>query len=511
MTVQNFNLEQVLPNPFQTRQSEDQEHVQSLAMSIAEQTMLQIPSARPSAADDQKVELVFGHSRLAAYKFLSAAGNTGFESIPLNLVEMTDEQMFQAAVAENRERKDLTPIEEALAMQVYIDQFHKTSAEVGELFHLSDSAVRGKMRLLNIPDEIKPLVGKSITEGAARELITFLDLPEELLNNKNAWETQTPREKMIDAAKAGASTELMAEKVSQFIFGRGQNMALKPWKHTDELVGDGIVGICKGCAFLQKRDNQDICMKMECYEAKVTAWQWQYLMQASLLSGILVLDDDRNNYSGHTSFHYGREGKLKKIRAGRCENLRLKYFAQSHTLDINSRVDGFDHAEIVCGKAERFCSCLNAIEHGISIHLNAELAGEQLKELNREVRAQKHIDADLIEHLRTQTEIAITIALQEGKFETWKKCIEAIKYSPIKTNDCQSLNQIYTEIAKFSISSNLGDAPRLALMTMNDLLKKCGLEELDIVLDVPEREEPKGKTLAEVFAEEEAASADHQD
>ena len=101
--------------------------------------------------------------------------------MPLNIVELDDQGMFEQAVAENRERKDLTAIEEAQAMAVYRDHFKKTSAQIGELFHLSDSAVRNKMRLLDLPDEVKAKISdRTITEGAGREVLTFMELPDEV-------------------------------------------------------------------------------------------------------------------------------------------------------------------------------------------------------------------------------------------------------------------------------------------------------------------------------------------
>ena len=456
------------------------------------------PSARKSPEDASKPQLAFGHSRLAAFKFLTDTGTAGFQSIPLNLVEMTDEQMFQAAVAENRERKDLSPIEEAMAMKVYINQFHKTSEEVGQLFHLSDSAVRGKLRLLNLPEEIRACVGKTITEGGARELVTFLDLPEEILDKKNSWDNETPREDLFHTAQEGASAELIAEKVSRLITNHGKKMADKPWKNTDDLVGDGIIGQRKGCAFLQKRDNQDYCLKPACFEAKFIAWRRQYLQQASLLSGIPVLDDDQYGYSATTEFTYGKEAKLETIRAGRCENLRLKYYQSSHALDKNVKIEGFDHAEIVCCKKEQFCTCLNAIKNGIEVG-DAQLAAEELKDLNRQVRAQKRIDAELIEELKNQTVIAITIALQDGDLDTWKQCLKNFSSYGLHLEEMNSLNEIYSKIAEKQFDYISSDK-RSALVTFNNFLNKCGLQELDIVLDPPEE-----KKLIEVFGQDQAA------
>jgi hypothetical protein len=118
--IQNIPLQNIQPNPFQTRHSEDLEHIQSLAKSIQEHGLLQIPSARlfleqMSGSGNDLYQLAFGHSRLAAYKILAGSKDIDnpqdFESMPLNIVELTDIEMFEQAVAENRECKDLSPIE----------------------------------------------------------------------------------------------------------------------------------------------------------------------------------------------------------------------------------------------------------------------------------------------------------------------------------------------------------------------------------------------------------------
>jgi len=54
--------------------------------------------------------------------------------------------LFCAEIVENGECKDIHPFEEVSAMLVYKNQFGKNSKQISELFHLSDSAVRNKMR-----------------------------------------------------------------------------------------------------------------------------------------------------------------------------------------------------------------------------------------------------------------------------------------------------------------------------------------------------------------------------
>ena len=219
--IKEFLLENILPNPYQTREGVDEEHIRSLADSIASQGLLQIPSARYGDAFHHPgtVELAFRHNRLAAFKYLRDAGVSGFSSMPLNIVEMSDEEMFQAAVAENRARKDLTPIEEARAMLMYRDQFKKNSEEIGVLFNLSDSAVRNKLRLLDLPDEIKELVGKTLTESGAREVLAFQALPNEAKAEKT-WHNGEQRtyeamlkEMLADGVDAGELKDLVDSAV----------------------------------------------------------------------------------------------------------------------------------------------------------------------------------------------------------------------------------------------------------------------------------------------------------
>ena len=494
MTVNNFNLKDVHPNPFQTRKSEDPEHIKNLAMSIAERGLLQIPSAR--IKDLSSVELVFGHSRLAAFQFLTDAGNKGFETIPLNIVEMNDIQMFEAAVAENLERKDLNPIEEAMAMQSYMMEFRKTSEEVGQLFHLSDSAVRGKLRLLKLPPEIRDLVGDKITEGGARELVTFFDLPAEIIEEKS-WNFRhgidsrnlSRKEKFIEMVDAGASAELIKEELDNIITRVGKDLSDKPWKHTDELVGKGIIGQCKGCPFLQKRDNKELCLKQECYDTKLKAWKRQYLSQASLISGLPVLEDDRSGYDQHTIFS-GKDAKLEKIRAGKCENLRLMFNQYSDKLTKHQSIEGFEKAQVVCCKGERFCNCLNALEQKIDVSQSAEQAAEALKEHNRLERAQKKIDKEIVANMADEAAKIIFRGLLMDKVKTWKKILSNMySWGQVAEDikDAESMDDIMWKMAVKKANQIVWDGmtSKQASSSLNSFLEECELEKLNVQVDQP--------------------------
>src|SRR3990172_2736429 len=153
MNIAIMKIDQLSPNPYQTREREDPDQVVEVAGWILKVGLLQVPVGR--RADGKGVQLAFGHTRLAAYRKLVADGHREFEQMPVDVRELSDQEMFELAIRENLERKDLTPIEEARAMATYRDQFGKTSEEIGELFHLSASAVPNNLRLLELPAAVQ--------------------------------------------------------------------------------------------------------------------------------------------------------------------------------------------------------------------------------------------------------------------------------------------------------------------------------------------------------------------
>lgn len=163
-------ISKIDPNPFQPRRAEDPEATARIAESIRSVTLLQIPSARKVGG---RYQLAFGHTRLAAFKLL-ASQVEGYGEMPLNVVDLTDLQMFEAAVSENIQRRDLNPVEVAQAMRRYMTDFGKTSEECGQFFGMSGATVRGLVRLLDLPENVQKQVAcGEISQGDARKLLTI--------------------------------------------------------------------------------------------------------------------------------------------------------------------------------------------------------------------------------------------------------------------------------------------------------------------------------------------------
>ena len=100
-----------------------------------------------------------------------------YGEMPLNILDLSNEEMYRHAVAENSDRKDLDTIEEAAAMKMAMQEFKYTSKQVGELFGKSESTVRGLVRLLDLPQEAQDKVRTgAISQGTARQLLAIAPL-----------------------------------------------------------------------------------------------------------------------------------------------------------------------------------------------------------------------------------------------------------------------------------------------------------------------------------------------
>lgn len=254
-TVRLVPVEIIQANPYQMRDSEDPEHIAKLADSIARDGLLQYPLARPGAHGDQVV-LAFGHSRLAAYKLLKERSDRGeittggdltdlakYHHMPVIVRELSDEQMFIYGTQENIARKNLTPVEEAKLMRIYREKFGKTSAEIGRLFGMSESAVRNKMRLVDLPEAaIAGLNEGKITEVAARRLLSLNDVIPTPVINDLAKHIATTEYSKPEQVENSIRTVILAQKESIQLYepynqskGKAQNLFMLDWQPAETL------------------------------------------------------------------------------------------------------------------------------------------------------------------------------------------------------------------------------------------------------------------------------------
>ena len=98
----------------------------------------------------------------------------GLHEIPAVLRRIDDEHAVALALIENIQREDLNPLEEALALSRLIGEFQLTHQQAAEAVGRSRAAVSNLLRLLDLPQAIRPLIEKRELEmGHARALLSL--------------------------------------------------------------------------------------------------------------------------------------------------------------------------------------------------------------------------------------------------------------------------------------------------------------------------------------------------
>jgi ParB family chromosome partitioning protein len=96
--------------------------------------------------------------------------------VPAVVREADDRDSILLALVENVAREDLSPIEEARAYAVLIDEFGLSLGEVAERVGKSKPTVSNRIRLLELPEDVLAMVGRNeLTEGHARAVLAVPD------------------------------------------------------------------------------------------------------------------------------------------------------------------------------------------------------------------------------------------------------------------------------------------------------------------------------------------------
>jgi ParB/RepB/Spo0J family partition protein len=271
----NHPLENILPNPWQTRLLEDPEHIRRLAEDIRARGMLQTPIGRWNPDGSGTVQLAFGHSRLAAFRLLGEA------TMPIDLRELTDREMAELAIAENAHRQDLTAIEKAGALQRYCAEFGATQAEAGALFGLTQSAVANLIRLLKLPEPVKAMVRDGrLPERMARTLLAV---------NKVSEAKVLKIARAVAEAEPRAREETLGDEIQELTRG-------KDTRELDDEVFPTVwsdmsaeIPTCVDCptrVTITQGWEIDSCSNAACWEKKRRAFAELRLRETVLTTGI---------------------------------------------------------------------------------------------------------------------------------------------------------------------------------------------------------------------------------
>jgi ParB family chromosome partitioning protein len=154
----------IQPSPRNPRQRV--EGLAELADSLRAHGLLQPIVVRRRGAT---YEVIAGHRRLEAAKLI------GWAEIPAVVREETDDQAYILTLVENLQREDLTPKEEAAALEVLVRERGWSTRQVGEAVKRSAMYVSRRLRVFDDPVLAPLVLSDRVPVSTAEELLRATD------------------------------------------------------------------------------------------------------------------------------------------------------------------------------------------------------------------------------------------------------------------------------------------------------------------------------------------------
>lgn len=457
MPTINVPLDRITPNPWQTRLRLQPEHVLPLAEDIARNGLLHPPAGRLLFDGDVfkgeqppeilgngwTVQLAVGHNRAAAYdvlaygpahRFPEFEGHVDgpdpdpseFGAIPVQIGAYSDQQMASLAWAENAQRKDLTPLEEARAIEKAIDSFGWTQAEAAEHFGLARATVANKLRLLHLPDDVQGFLHQGrISERAASSMLPIYGLPQEVRDKiRDADNFYYNEAEILKAAEEGKSSDEIRTRVERAISGATESLDRHPFP-LDEAVAANLDGVrsasCNGCALRVVHGDEQRCGDGHCATLKSDWWKSHRLALAHEATGLPVTDRETwacTFFEEHDERGLDNKRFGPQILADGCPDERLSLVFKPHywgrdTYHVEEMPD-----VLICCAATGGCACLSKrkrAEEGKPEVDPQEIAAEQAKK-----RWHEEVHQPLVERLAG--------ALETMSPDAWRAVVASLVY-----------------------------------------------------------------------------------
>lgn len=116
-----------------------------------------------------------------------AAKMAGLKEVPVLVKAYSEREIAEISLVENLQREDLNPIEEAMAYQRLLKEFHLKQEEVAERVSKSRTVITNSLRLLRLDSKVQTmLIEGLITTGHAKVLLALDDREQQILAAKKS-------------------------------------------------------------------------------------------------------------------------------------------------------------------------------------------------------------------------------------------------------------------------------------------------------------------------------------
>lgn len=242
---------------YQPRRFIHEQDLQELAASIEKHGVMQPIVIRPIDDEQHPYEIIAGERRWRAAQL------AGLTEIPAIVRDLTDQVAIALALIENIQRQDLNPIDQALALQRFHDEFGLSHQEIAETVGKARTTVSNLLRLLTLTDAVKDLMQQGLLDmGHARAILTLkakdqlkvaqhvieknlsVRQTEQLVRDFNAPKQEKP--KTVVAPDIQQLTQRLSERFSADVKidynKQGKGKLTISYHSLEEL--DGILNIC---------------------------------------------------------------------------------------------------------------------------------------------------------------------------------------------------------------------------------------------------------------------------
>lgn len=155
-------VESIEPNPYQPRQTFLADEMEEMVSSVREKGII-----TPLLVS----KINSGYQLIAGERRWRAAQEAGLERVPVVVREVTPVESMELALIENIHRKDLNPIEEALAYKRLQEETGNTQEAVAKRLGKDRSTITNMLRLLKLPAYAqKDVMDGRLSMGHARVL-----------------------------------------------------------------------------------------------------------------------------------------------------------------------------------------------------------------------------------------------------------------------------------------------------------------------------------------------------
>jgi ParB family transcriptional regulator, chromosome partitioning protein len=140
------SIEDIDPNPNQPRQVMGD--LSELIASITEKGIIEPLVVRPRG---DRFQIIAGERRY------QASVQVGLQELPVVIRDVDDTEMLELALIENLQRKDLTPFEEAEALQSLAERCSYTHEDLARRLGKSRTSITESLALTGMPDDVRRL------------------------------------------------------------------------------------------------------------------------------------------------------------------------------------------------------------------------------------------------------------------------------------------------------------------------------------------------------------------